>query len=78
MTDEERDAILLELKDDSQEANEVLIQITTVLKGYNGNQGLCDKVDANCKSINKLWIAMAVMGASIGGSAYGIVKALIG
>ena len=78
MTDEERDTILLELKSDTQKSKESLIQITTVLKGYNGIQGLCGEVDANSKAINRLWIAVTVMGVSISGSAYGIAKALLG
>ena len=78
MNDLERDAILLELKRDSNEQKESLVEIKTVLKGYNGNEGLCKKVNNNSKAINKLWIMVAILGTSLGGSAYGIIRALMG
>ncbi len=70
MNDEERDAILLKLE-------RQMVEITTVLKGYNGNEGLCDKVDQYGKAIGRLWIAVSVMSVSIGGGAYGVVQALL-
>ena len=78
MDDIKRDTILLELKEGQNKSNNSLIEIATVLKGYNGNPGLCKIVDDNCKSINRIWIALAILGASISGGAYGIVKLLIG
>ena len=78
MNDTERDSILLELREEQKKANDTLIKITTVLQGYNGVPGLCKMVDDNHKAINRLWIVVTVLGASIGGSAYGIVKALLG
>jgi L-serine deaminase len=58
--------------------HDILTEIHTVLLGTNGTPGLCKQVEHNTKSINKLWICIAVIGSSIGGGAYGIVKLLIG
>jgi len=45
------------------------------LKGYDGNPGLCKKVDNNTKAINKLWIVIAfVIGAT--GISIGILQVL--
>jgi len=78
MNDIERDEILLALKEASEKHSSNLVEITTVLKGYNGNRGLCKQVDDNSRAINRMWIALGIIGASVGGSAYGIVKALMG
>ena len=52
--------------------------IRQVLKGYNGDKGLCEQVENNSKAINKIWLVLAVMGVSIGGGAWAVVKTLIG
>lgn len=76
MNDLERDSLLLTLKKDSRQTIESLIQIKTVLKGYNG-EGLVEKVNNNGKAINKLWIIVAILSVSIGGGVYGILQNLL-
>lgn len=76
MNDLERDSLLLTLKEDSRQTIESLIQIKTVLKGYNG-EGLVEKVNNNGKAINKLWIIVAILSVSIGGGVYGILQNLL-
>jgi len=55
-----------------------LTEIHAVLLGINGNPGLIKLVDRNTKAIQKLWILMAVILASIGGGVYGIIELLRG
>ena len=57
-------------------ANDIL-EIKVTLKGYNGSEGLCDKVEAHTKAINRLWLAITVIAVSLGGGIYGIVQAFI-
>ena len=54
-----------------------ITEIKTTLKGYNGSQGLCDKVEANTKAINRLWLVITAMAVSLGGGIYGLVQAFI-
>jgi len=54
-----------------------IIEIKVTLKGYNGSEGLCDKVEANTKAINRLWLAITVIAVSLGGGIYGVVQAFI-
>jgi hypothetical protein len=58
--------------------HDLLTEMHTVLLGTNGHPGICDQVEKNTKSINKIWICLAMIGSSIGGGAYGLVKALMG
>ena len=78
MNDTERDNVLLELQKLTQKSTKDLAEVIVVLKGYNGDAGLCEKVESHTKAINKLWIAVTVIGVSLSGSAYGIVRALVG
>lgn len=48
------------------------------LKGYDGNEGLCEQVKQHGKAINKIWIAIAILMASIGGNTYGLIQVLLG
>jgi len=57
--------------------HDILLEIHTTLVGVNGQGGLCRQVERNTKSINKLWIIVAVIAASIGGGGYGIIQALL-
>ena len=78
MNDTERDNVLLELQKNSQKSNITLSEVVQVLKGYNGDEGLCEKVENHTRAINKLWIAITVMSVSIGGGTYGIIRAIMG
>lgn len=51
--------------------------IKVALKGYNGQEGLCKKVNQNSKSINKVYIYLAILAASTGGGAYGIIQTIL-
>ena len=51
--------------------------IRTLLKGYNGSEGLCDKVEAHTKAINRLWLTVTAIAVSLGGGIYGVVQAFI-
>jgi len=53
-------------------------EIKVTLKGYNGADGLCDKVEAHTQAINRLWLAITVIAVSLGGGLYGIVQAFMG
>ena len=55
-----------------------ITQIHAVLIGVNGNPGLVKLVDRNTKAIQKLWILMAIILASLGGGVYGIIELLKG
>jgi len=55
-----------------------LTQIHAVLLGVNGNPGLAKLVDRNTKAIQKLWVLMAVILASLCGGVYGIIELLKG
>ncbi len=50
--------------------------IKQLLKGYNGDIGLCKQVENNSRAITKLWICMAVIVASAGGGSYAIIQTL--
>ncbi len=58
--------------------HDLLTEMHTVLLGTNGNPGLCRQVEHNTKSINKIWICMAIIASSVGGGIYGIVQLFIG
>ena len=51
--------------------------IKQVLKGYDGQNGLVRQVSRNTREISKLWIAVAVLIATVGSSGYGIIKLLV-
>jgi hypothetical protein len=55
-----------------------LVQMHAVLLGTNGSLGLCKMVERNTKSINKLWISVTIISASVGGGVYGIIELLKG
>ena len=54
-----------------------IVEIKVTLKGYNGTEGLCDKVEANTKSINRLWLTITAIAVSLGGGIYGLAQAFI-
>lgn len=54
-----------------------ITEIKVTLKGYNGSEGLCDKVESHTKAITKLWLAVTVIAVSLGGGIYGLVQAFI-
>ena len=58
--------------------HDLLIEIHTVLLGTDGHTGLCEQVERNTKSINKIWICLVVIASSVGGGVYGLVKILVG
>uniref|UniRef100_A0A6M3L1I1 Uncharacterized protein n=1 Tax=viral metagenome TaxID=1070528 RepID=A0A6M3L1I1_9ZZZZ len=53
-----------------------ITEIHAVLLGVNGNPGIAQQVARNSKSINRLWIAVIVLGSSVGGGVYGIINLL--
>ena len=61
-----------------KEDHDRLTEIHAVLIGVNGNPGLVKAVDRNSRAIQKLWIAVIIIAASIGGGVYGIVELLRG
>lgn len=52
--------------------------VEQALVGYNGQIGLCKQVENNTKQIARLWIVVSIILASTGGSAYGIIRLLMG
>lgn len=56
---------------------EDMTEVKVALKGYNGQEGLCDKVEQQGKAITRLWISVAVLASSVGGGAFAIVKAFL-
>ena len=54
-----------------------ITEIKVTLKGYNGSEGLCDKVEAHTKAINRLWLTVTAIAVSLGGGIYGVVQAFI-
>ena len=43
-------------------------KVKIALKGYNGQEGLCDKVEQQGKAITRLWLTLAlIVPASAGG-----------
>ncbi len=62
------------------EMHQKIIGIEQVLKGYNGDgdTGLCKQVENNSKAITRLWIALAVVIATSGGSSYAIAQKIMG
>jgi len=61
-----------------EQVKQDLDEIKTVLKGYNGNVGLCKQVENHTKSLNKIWIVLAIIAASTSGTGFTIWKVLIG
>ncbi len=55
-----------------------IIEIKTTLKGYNGDVGLCDRVEANTKALNKVWIIIGIIAASSGATGFEVVRRLLG
>ena len=53
-------------------------EVSQLMKGYNGQDGLIKQVQNNSKAIIKIWITLAVLIASTGGGAFAILQALIG
>jgi len=68
---------LTEIKKAIAETKEDVAYIKIALKGYDGQEGLCKKVDRNSRSINKIYISLAVLAATTGGGAYGIIHAIL-
>ncbi len=58
--------------------HDLITEMHTVLLGTDGHIGLSKQVERNTKSINKLWIAIAIIASSVGGGVYGVVQLLIG
>ena len=58
--------------------HDMLMDIHTVLLGTNGQGGLYRQVKDNTKNINRIWIVLAVLAASVGGGTWGIVNKLLG
>ena len=57
--------------------HDLIIEMHTVLLGTDGHLGLCKQVEKNTKAINKIWIIIAVIAASMGGCVYGILQAIL-
>jgi len=55
-----------------------LVEVHAALLGVNGQGGLVRQVEKNTKAIFKLWCAIIVIGVSIGGGVFGIVKVVLG
>ena len=55
-----------------------MTEVKIVLKGYNGQRGLCDNVEQHGKAITRIWVSLAVLTSSVGGGAFAIVKAFLG
>ena len=58
--------------------HDLLMDVHTVLLGTNGQGGLCRQVEKNTKSINKIYILLAVISAGTGGGAWAIVQKIMG
>lgn len=56
-----------------ESTHHAVTEIKTVLKGYNGKQGLCKQVENNSKSINKIWVIFAFI-FGVGGLGIGITE----
>jgi len=67
-----------QLEDLIVKTHEDVSEIKIVLKGYNGQPGLCKQVECNTKAIAKIWVTLAVLIASAGGGTYGLVRLLLG
>lgn len=78
MDDSDRDIILVELKKTAEENKKSLTEIVTVLKGYNGKQGLCEQVEKNTKNIVRLTIVCIILASIAGGGTFAAVRALLG
>lgn len=53
-------------------------EIKVLLKGYNGQEGLCKQVENQGRHIQKLWVVIAILGASFGGGGAAIIRAILG
>lgn len=58
--------------------HDLLIEIHGRLMGTDGQGGLCRQVNNNTKQINRIWIAITLISATVGGSAWGIISKLLG
>ena len=58
--------------------HELLLEIHTVLYDTNGNPGLCRKVEKQGRSINKLWIAIALIIPSSGSVGFAAALKILG
>jgi len=66
-----------EMKADVKQLVADMSEVTTALRGYNGQVGLCRQVEKNSKAIFRLTIIMAIIAVSIGGGTYGIIDLLL-
>ena len=58
--------------------HDLLTEMHTVLLGTNGHPGVAKQVERNSKAINKIWICLTIIGSSIGGGTYGVIRLLVG
>lgn len=58
--------------------HDLLLQIHATLLGTNGQGGLYRQVEQHTKAIQKLWIIVALIIASIGGGSYAIMQKFLG
>ena len=56
--------------------HDLIIEMHAVLLGTNGHEGIARQVCRNTKDITKLWIVVAILASSVGGSVYGIIELL--
>ena len=66
-----------EMKADVKQLVADMSEVTTALKGYNGQVGLCRQVEKNTKAITKLVIVIVIIAVSIGGGTYGLIDLLL-
>jgi len=64
-------------EDHDREDHDKITEMHAVLLGINGSPGLCRLVERNSRAIFKLWCCFIVTAVSIGGGAFGIVKAVL-
>ncbi len=63
---------------DGEETRKDVAALMQAVKGYNGRGGLCQQVENHTKQIARLWIVVTVILCTTGGSAYGIIRLLVG
>ena len=58
--------------------HDLLLEVHATLLGTNGQGGLVRQVESNTKAIQKLWIIVALIIASIGGGSYAMMQKFLG
>ena len=58
--------------------HDMLVRMYGAMFDSNGNPGLCSKVEAQGKAINRLWITIALIVPSSGGAGFAIAMKLLG